>query len=100
MLFGRALIPWHKYSFHPAILLWFEAAILCWDVLDQILLLLAANLGKYENLFFCCCNFLCSFQKDDGAKKKDHLLSRLELTVRWSTNLPEKAIVIIRILSN
>merc|ERR1711944_332330 len=51
--------PWHKYSLHPTILLGFEAAILCWNVLDQILLLFPAN-----------------------------LLSRLELTVGWGTNLP------------
>merc|ERR1740123_606679 len=51
--------PWNKNSLHPAILLWFEAAILRRDVLDQVLLLLPAN-----------------------------LLSRLEFTVGWGTNLP------------
>ena len=36
--------PWNKHSLHPTILLRFEAAILRWDVLDQVLLLLPANL--------------------------------------------------------
>ena len=74
--------PWNKHSLHPTILLRFEAAILRWDVLDQVLLLLPANLGNGFQL---------------KVSKIGHLCSRLELTVGWGTNLPGKIIVNIQI---